>query len=104
MVTYRKAQPGETFFDEGTGILIPFRPFVASPPLPIEETVDHEADAEPAPLVDKGWYTDIGEIESTIKDYIQVEETRLGRALTKKKHKAIVKFLTPEEQHDYEAE
>jgi hypothetical protein len=75
---------------------------VVSPPLPIEEPVDHEADAQPASLLDKGWYTDIGEIESTIQDYVEVEEEKLGRPLTKKEHKAIVKFLTPEEQDDYE--
>ena len=102
MVTYRKAQPGETFFGGGTGILIPFRPLLASSPPSIEEPVDHEADAEPTGPVDKGWYTDIGEIESTIQDYLEVEEEKLGRPLTKKEHKAIMKFLTPEEQDDYE--
>jgi len=101
-VTHRSARPGETLFGGGTGILIPFRPLVVSPPLPIEEPVDHEADAQPTSLVDKGWYTDIGKIESTIQDCVEVEETRLGRTLTKKEHKAIVKFLTPEEQDDYE--
>ncbi|MCX6960303.1 MAG: hypothetical protein NTW91_08500 [Verrucomicrobia bacterium] len=103
-VTHRNARPGETLFGGGRGILIPFRPLVASPPPPIEEPVDHEADAEPTGLVDKGWYTDIGEIESTIQDCIEVEEKKLGRALSKKEHEEIVKFLTPEEQDDYEAE
>lgn len=104
MVTYRKTQPGETFFGEGTGILIPFSPLVDSPTLPIEEPVDHEDVAQPTGLEDAGWYTDIGEIESTIQDYVEDEEQKLGRALTKKEHQAIVRFLTPEEQDDYEAE
>ena len=103
-VTHRKAQPGETFFGGGRGILIPFRPLLASPTPPIDESVDHEADAEPTSPVDKGWYTDIGEIESTIQDFVEVEEKKLGRPLTKKEHEEIVKSLTPEEQDDYEAE
>jgi hypothetical protein len=104
MVTYRKAQPGETLFGGDIGILVPFRPLVASPTLAKEEPADHEDDDQPTGLEERGWYTDIGEIESTIQDYVQVEETRLGRSLTKKEHEAIVKFLTPEEQDDYEAE
>jgi hypothetical protein len=102
MVTYRKAQPGETFFGGDIGTLVPFRPLLASPPLPIEDPVDHEADAQLTSRVDKGWCTDIGEIESTIQDCVELEETSLGRPLTKKEHVAIVKFLTPEEQDDYE--
>ena len=100
--THRDARPGETLFGGGRGILIPFRPLLASPPPQIEEPVDHEADAQPASLLDKGWYTDIGEIESTIQDCVELEEKQLGRPLTKKEHEAIVKFLTPEEQDDYE--
>jgi len=101
-VTHRNARPSETLFGGGRGILIPLRPLLASPPPPIEESVDHKADAEPTSPVDKGWYTDIGEIESTIQDFVELEEKQLGRPLTKKEHEEIVKSLTPEQQDDYE--
>jgi hypothetical protein len=99
MVTYRNARPGETLFGGGSGILIPFRPIEnGNTAQPSETEIDEEASS------DRGYYTDIGEIESTIQDFVDTEEDRLGRPLTKKEHQAIVKLLTPEEQEDYEEE
>jgi len=97
--TFRKARPGETLFGGGRGILIPFRPIeTGTTPQPSIPEIEEEASS------DRGYYTDIGEIESTIQDFVDTEEERLGRPLTKKEHQAIVKLLTPEEQEDYEEE
>jgi len=100
-VTHRKARPGETLFGGGSGILIPFRPKKAEGG--ITTTTVYSENDQPS-SGNRGWYTDIGEIESTIQDFVDSEEERLGRPLTKKEHHAIVKLLTPEEQEDYEEE
>jgi len=103
-VTYRSARQGETLLGGGIGILIPFRPHVSPPPNQ-RETVDIEDDEdEESSSKDRGWYTDVGEIESTIQDYVDQQEEELGRPLTKKEHDAIVQSFTPELQDDYEEE
>ena len=103
MVTHRDARPGETLFGGGRGILIPFRPSVPPKTDPSAEPV-HPEDEEESPSQDRGWYTDIDEIESTIQDCVEQEESELGRPLTKKERQRIVQFLTPELQDDYEEE
>jgi hypothetical protein len=98
-VTFRNARLGETLFGGGCGILIPFRPIeTVNRAQPSEPEIEEESSS------DRGYYTDIGEIEGTIQDFVDSEEEHLGRPLTKKEHQAIVKFCTPEEQDDYEEE
>ena len=102
--THRKASPGETLFGGGKGILIPFHPFDASKPVRIEAADEEPVGARPTGYVDRGYYTDIGETESTIKDFVESEEKELGRPLTKKEFQKIVEFVTPELQDDYSEE
>lgn len=104
MATFRTALPGETLFGGGKGILIPFRPFEASKPVPIEAADEESDGAESIRFVDRGWYTDIGETETTIQDFVESEEKELGRPLTKEELQKIVEFVTPERQDDYSEE
>jgi hypothetical protein len=99
--THRKASPGETLFGGGKGILIQFRPFEASTQVAIGPAKEEPVGASPTGYVDRGYYTDIGETESTIQDFVESEEKELGRPLTKEEFQKIVEFVTPELQHDY---
>ncbi len=102
-VTHRKARTGETLFGGGNGILIPFRPY--EPPKPDPSVVpDVPEDEEESSSKDRGWYTDIGEIDDVIQAYVESEEKKLGRPLTEEEQEEIVKFCSPEEQDDYEEE
>ena len=101
--TFRKARPGETLFGGGKGILIPFSPY--EPPKPDPSVVpDVPEDEEESSSKDRGWYTDIGEIDDVIQAYVESEEKKLGRPLTEEEQEEIVKFCSPEEQDDYEEE
>ena len=102
--THRKASPGETLFGGGKGILIPFSPFEASKTVPTEPAKEEPVGAESIRFVDRGWYTDIGETETTIQDFVESEEKELGRPLTKEELQKIVEFVTPERQEDYSEE